>query len=329
VHVLAPHEKVSQHQLSYRTSRAATALSKHPSSKIISPHEIALQHLIDTGNLGGDYRAKCLEADVVVKLFLLDASTSTFTDEVGLWQQLRHPNIIKLYGACEDGNLQLFVCEYASSGSLDEYLKSCKLEQHTPWKFLYQAALGLELLHERKIVHGDLRCRNLLVGSDGFVKVANFGLSGVAGPIASGKSSPMMMASMRWQSPEGLKGEIASFASDVYSLGMCIVEAVTGVAPWGDKNDDRVEFIKRNWRPENFREVDMNEPPGLDSEVLAMVRRMCCQDPGKRMKITSVVYELECLAAKEDTQANGCSPHSSTSTVSTIDTYNNGEVTKR
>jgi ankyrin repeat protein/tRNA A-37 threonylcarbamoyl transferase component Bud32 len=330
VRILAPLEKISQRQLSQRSSRVNTSPFSRLSSKTISPLEIELQQRIDEGNLGGDYRARWLDADVVVKLFVSDAPTSTFANEVWVWQQLRHPNVVKLYGACDDGILQLFVCEYASNGSLDEYLGSSNLERRTPWQYLYQVALGLEFLHERNIVHGDLRCRNILVGSDGLVKLANFGLSGTARTAASVNSTTMLEDSKRWQSPERLRGDEASFASDVYSLGMCIVEAVTGNAPWSYEDDYSVDCFKRNWRPEGDLEVDRNEPPGLEGDKLALVRRMCCQDPEKRMNTTSVVYELECLAAMENALAQGGLGHPTTDTAAlTIDAFNNGEVTKR
>jgi ankyrin repeat protein/serine/threonine protein kinase len=328
--VLAPLEETSQGQLSQRIDRATASPFTHlqVSSKTISPLEIELQQLIDVGNLGGDYRAKWLDADVVVKLFVPDTSTSTFADEVHLWQQLRHPNIIKLYGACEDGILQLFVCEFASNRSLDEYLKSCDPELRTPWKFLYQAALGLEFLHERKIVHGDLRCRNILIGSDGLAKLANFELSVWTQTGAFSNPTPVLKDSMSWQSPERLEGEEASFASDVFSLGMCIIEAVTGSVPGGYGVDYLAD--DRNWRSDDNRDTDDFEPRWLDSKSLVLVRRMCCHDPGKRTSITSVVYELECLAAKEDARAQGGSGHSATDkTISTIDAFNNGQVMKR
>jgi serine/threonine protein kinase len=331
VRILAPLEKTSQRQLSQRTSRVTTSPFSHLSSKTISPFEIALQQLIDAGNLGGDYRARWLDADVVVKIFVSDASTASFTDEVQLWQQLRHPNAIKLYGACDNGNLQLFVCEYASNGSLDEYMRSSNAERQRPWQYLYQAALGLEFLHERNIVHGDLRCRNILIGSDGFVKLANFGSSASSRKAASVNSTAMLKDSMRWQSPERLRGEETSFASDVYSLGMCIVEAVTDDTPWGNNRSDyMVNNFKRNWRPEDNQQVGKNEPPGLDGEAPALVCRMCCQDPEKRLNTTSVVYELEILAAKEEVLAQGGTGHLSMDTATfTAESFNNGEPMKR
>lgn len=104
------------------------------------------------------------------------------------------------------------------------------MEKPTIWKYLDEAALGLEYLHERGIFHGNLRCSNMLIGSDGMAKLFNLGLSGsIKRPGRA--SSGVVVGSMRWQPPEVLGGKMPSFASDVYSLGMCIVEAATGKIP--------------------------------------------------------------------------------------------------
>ncbi|KAG7382126.1 Leucine-rich repeat serine/threonine-protein kinase 2 [Phytophthora pseudosyringae] len=151
-----------------------------PSGCSIPPSEIELTLFSPNNNIGGDFYAKWLDADVVVKLFIPDASHSSFEDEVRMWQQLRHPNVIKMYGACAaEPNLQFFVCEYASKGSLIEPVEPSLTDKSTLWKHLHEAALGLEYLHERGTAHGDLRCSNILIGSDGLAKLSNFGLSGL------------------------------------------------------------------------------------------------------------------------------------------------------
>ncbi|KAE9320860.1 hypothetical protein PF001_g5189 [Phytophthora fragariae] len=116
----------------------------------IPPSEMELTLFHENGSIGGDFLAKWLDADVAVKLFIPDASSTSFEDEVRLWQQLRHPNVLKMYGACDAGpRLKFFVCEYASNGSLLEHVNSSSVKKRTMWKYLYEAALGLEFLHER------------------------------------------------------------------------------------------------------------------------------------------------------------------------------------
>ncbi|KAE8961063.1 hypothetical protein PR003_g31115 [Phytophthora rubi] len=151
-----------------------------PSRCFIPPSEIELTLFHENGSIGGDFLAKWLDSDVAVKLFIPDAFSTSFEDEVRLWQQLRHPNVLKMYGACYAGaHLKFFVCEFASNGSLLEHVNSSSVGKRTMWKYLYEAALGLEYLHERGIVHAELRCSNILIGSDGTAMLAYFRLSGL------------------------------------------------------------------------------------------------------------------------------------------------------
>lgn len=204
-----------------------------------------------------------------------------------------------MYGECEvNPNLRFFVCEFASKGSLWENIELISVGKLTMWTHLYEAALGLEYLHERGIVHGDLRCSNILIGSDGQAKLANFGLSRSNG---SGLTSKVVVGSARWQAPEFGDGVLPSFESDVYSLGMTILEATTRKIPWSDQDDTRAWFHRTRWAPE----TDEGHPPGSPpAEIRDLVWRMCCHDPHKRVSLSSVVYELDQLILKESSSSN-------------------------
>jgi serine/threonine protein kinase len=138
--------------------------------------------LIEREGVDVQFRAKWLDAEVAVKLFIPGASRSSFAEEVTTWRYLAY-------------------------------------------------------LHERKMVYGDLRGSNIMIGSDGLTKLAEFSLSGstrTSGLAVSTEGG--VFVSTRWQSPERLEGEEATCASDVYSLGLCIVEVVSGEIPWKDKS---------------------------------------------------------------------------------------------
>ncbi|EGZ30248.1 hypothetical protein PHYSODRAFT_391381, partial [Phytophthora sojae] len=99
------------------------------------------------------------------------------------------------------------------------------------WRLLHGAALGLQFLHEKKIVHGDLKCNQILVTEEKTAKLTDFGFS-----FALMESKPTTSTgAVRWKAPELLRSESCSltFESDVYSFGMCVVEAVSGNVPWG------------------------------------------------------------------------------------------------
>jgi serine/threonine protein kinase len=276
------------------------------------PSEVELGQFFEEGNIGGDFRVKWLGADAVAKLFIPDASASTLEQEVRAWQELRHPNVLKLYGVCQAApDVNFFVCEYASRGSLAEFAASPSSSSSSDlkpltWKFLYEAALGLEYLHERGIIHGDLRCSNILIGNDGMAKLSSFGSTEVATHPRS------VVRSMRWQAPEVLKGRPASRESDVYSLGMCILEAESGKQPWSTCGEGDTRYSKMHWNADAHASVpydqfDWKNPSDDDIFVRRadphfvrrsreLVWRMCCKDPRERSSLTSIISELEQLA---------------------------------
>ncbi|RLN76023.1 hypothetical protein BBJ28_00026568, partial [Nothophytophthora sp. Chile5] len=151
----------------------------------IPQHQVELGAHIADGSIGAVYEGQWLGTEVVVKQVLTDQdgreNRAQFRREVDLWFNLNHENLIKLYGGCHEGR-PFFVCERANSGTLVFYLKGRTRKE--VWRAIWRASLGLQHLHDRGIVHGDLKGNNILV-SDDKAKLADFGLSVVVSPCAS------------------------------------------------------------------------------------------------------------------------------------------------
>ncbi|KAG7379054.1 hypothetical protein PHYPSEUDO_009120 [Phytophthora pseudosyringae] len=128
-------------------------------------------------SFGAVYLGKWFSTDVVVKQVLTNQSdrenSEQFFHEVNLWASFNHDNLIKLYGACHEGQ-PCFVCERADGGTLVKYTQG--RSQFPAWRAIWEAVKGLQYLHERGIVHGDLKGNNILV-CDATAKLADFGLS--------------------------------------------------------------------------------------------------------------------------------------------------------
>ncbi|RLN91553.1 hypothetical protein BBJ28_00010961 [Nothophytophthora sp. Chile5] len=266
--------------------------------------------------------------------------SAVFYRELSIWHRLNHPHVVKLYGGCHVGGQPFFVCEFASNGRLDVYLRrhaslgtgsggdrgrsisttSRSTAAHSTstsstgssgvsastlasrrrgeaWQKLRQSALGLQYLHQHSIVHGDLKCDNILVAADGTAKLTDFGLSSIRRYVADKDEdvakSPVVGA-QRWKAPECLAGSPPTFESDVFSFGMCILQAVSGEFPWGSRMPDAaVRFHVRRGvlppRPEGFE----------DDAHWDLIRRMCCFDPQKRLKLAVVVQRLARFADLE------------------------------
>lgn len=109
-----------------------------------------------------------------------------FLREAEIWKNLHHPHIVLLYGAClmfgeQTDQPGLFICEEADNGSLRDFLFNERQASRSPpvWRALRDAALGLRFLHQRGIVHGDLKGNNIVVSKSGVAKLTDFGLSSI------------------------------------------------------------------------------------------------------------------------------------------------------
>ncbi|ETP25617.1 serine/threonine protein kinase [Phytophthora nicotianae CJ01A1] len=252
-------------------------------------YELEDEVVFARGGFGEVSRAKWLNSDVIVKRIITHGrhdQKEMFQREIELWFGLNHPHVVKLFGGCHIGT-PFFVCEEAKNGSLDKYLRAHPTEV---WQKLYEAALGLEYLHARGIVHRDLKCDNILVNIDGDAKLTDFGLSALESAGDQGERS----GAVRWVAPECLTGKQASYASDVFSLGMCIIQAVTGKLPWGNQLDNAV--VKYRVRNGELPQ----RPPQFSDDQWQLVENMCKFDPNERMRLLVVVQRLRRLAEFPD-----------------------------
>lgn len=227
--------------------------------------------------------------DVVVKCLENEARANEerFLSQCELWFGMKHAHVVKMLGACHVTSPRFIVCEYADNGTLDSYLdRESTPRASTTRTMLHQTAQALVYLHSREIIHGDLRCSNVLVAGDQ-AKLSGFGVSFVRGRAPFMSVQPTTGA-MRWKAPELLKGCIPSLASDVYSFGMCIIEALTGHAPWRSEDDESVlRSVKKGLLP--------TQPKELDDRTWRLVQQMCATDPKQRIGIKTVAEHLNSI----------------------------------
>lgn len=238
---------------------------------------------------------------VVVKCLLIadtqmdERAQQRVESEISIWHKLNnHPNIIKMFGASHVSDPPFIVCEDAVHGNLGSFLVRVEANKRKVWRLLYQAALGLDHVHKNKVVHGDLKLNNILVGADGMAKLSDFGLSAVRSGATlsmSSASSSGMSGGLRWRAPECLRRR-PTFASDVYSLAMCIIEAFLGEPPFAFLDDDTVrEAIRDGEIPER--------PDEMDDDAWDLVITMTVKDPAQRCSLGVVLERLKDFAEKE------------------------------
>ncbi|KAH7388429.1 hypothetical protein KP509_16G075000 [Ceratopteris richardii] len=152
--------------------------------------------------------------------------------EVEVLSKLDHPNIVRYLGSSiEERRLCIFL-ELVSKGSLGSNLRNYRcFGDHMIRNYTKQILLGLNYLHQKRTIHRDIKCANILVDVSGQVKLADFGIAKQVGEslVSSVKGTPLYMA------PEVLSnGDCYSFPADIWSLGCTVLEMADGKPPWSD-----------------------------------------------------------------------------------------------
>ncbi|KAG6618766.1 TKL protein kinase [Phytophthora cinnamomi] len=256
------------------------------------------QQPFSAGSFGKVYKGWWLSTRVVVKTVIVadEKERRTFHREVRIWQKARHPNIVPFFGACDEGSTYFFVCEEAKNGKLLDYLYHAREEGRSlVWRKLLDAALGLHFLHERRIVHSDLKCNQILVSKDGVAMLTDFGLSFLTTEQSGDEET---VGAIRWKAPEVIRKDkpVAPNAqSDVYSFGMCVVEAVTSDVPWGQNMLDAVVKFHVT------RQMFMPRPKAFVNDAQwELVLGLCAFDPSERMKLSDAIEMIRGFAEEEE-----------------------------
>ncbi|KAG7379007.1 hypothetical protein PHYPSEUDO_009168 [Phytophthora pseudosyringae] len=250
------------------------------------------------GDVGSvHYADRYLGPKVVVKRFCVDDSVvdesmwMRIGKEVDALFALEHPNIMQMYCASHVSSPPFLVSANAENGNLRCFLARSDDNKKKMWQLLYEAAVGLDYVHKKGVVHGNLKLSNILVDATMRSKLSDFGLTTLrmcctlSKPSAGKPSS----GSMRWQAPECFR-QLPTFASDVFSFGMCIIEAVSGAPPFGLLSDDE---YRANLRNGSY----CDKPDGMPYDLWGFVLLMTNRDPTKRIDL-QLVDKLKEIAAR-------------------------------
>lgn len=156
--------------------------------------------------------------------------------EITLMKRLVHPHIVHYYGSTDDaaGKRILIFMELVGGGTLTQYLRQYqKVPRDLLKKWVRQMLLGVRYLHDSGVVHRDIKGANILMTTDGTIRLADFGCSKSIGETCSKtKGCSTMVGTPYWMAPEVLKSLPYGPKADIWSVGCTIVEMITGKPPW-------------------------------------------------------------------------------------------------
>ncbi|WOL14209.1 hypothetical protein Cni_G22989 [Canna indica] len=274
--------------------------------QIINNEDLEELQELGSGTFGTVYHGKWRGTDVAIKRIKSSYFTGQpsqtdkmilgFWREVSILSKLHHPNVVAFYGVVKDepGGALATVTEYMSHGSLKHVLQ--RKERHLDFRkrllIAMDAAIGMEYLHSRNIVHFDLKCDNLLVNlkdpSRPICKVCDFGLSKM-------KPNTMVSGGVRgtlpWMAPELLyiSGNKVSEKIDVYSFGIVMWEILTGEEPYADMHYGEVigGLLHNTLRPP--------VPASCDRDWRSLMEKCWAADPAQRPTFTEIASNLKSI----------------------------------
>jgi mitogen-activated protein kinase kinase kinase 1 len=163
--------------------------------------------------------------------------------EIALLSEIQHPNIVQYLGTERDDEKLYIFLELVSKGSLAHLYEKYEFFYDQVRLYTKQILLGLKYLHDRKIIHRDIKCANILVDASGTVKLADFGMAKQTDKLGMLKS---FLGSAHWMAPEVVRGGAAgrsyNLKADIWSLGCTVLEMATGNPPYGEMESHVVLF---------------------------------------------------------------------------------------
>ncbi|XP_074643836.1 mitogen-activated protein kinase kinase kinase 1-like [Tubulanus polymorphus] len=235
--------------------------------------------LLGTGAFSSCYQARDTTSGVIVAVKQIAFCRNSDSEqekvveaikaEIDLMTKMNHRNVVRILGATQEGvHFNMFV-EWMSGGSVAYLLsKYGAFSEQVVINYTQQVLLGLAYLHDKQMIHRDLKGANLLVDSTGqTVKIADFGAAGRLSAQATmvGEFKGQLLGTIAFMAPEVLRGEDYGRSCDIWSIGCVMIEMVTAKPPWGASDlSNHLALI--------FKIASATKPPPVPDYVSPPVR---------------------------------------------------------
>ena len=239
-----------------------------------------LEEFIGKGGMAMVYRALDQRTghSVAVKIlrpeFNGDAEfLQRFEREAAAASKMNHHNIVNLLDMGQEGECHYLVMEYVKGKTLKEIIaEKGPLPPQIAAQIAIRILSALQHAHANGIIHRDIKPQNILVHSEGHIKVADFGIARVAGTGTLSRSDSVM-GSVYYFSPEQAKGGEVTEASDLYSVGVVLYEMLTGQVPFDGDTPVAVAMQQINGTPRPVRSLRPDVPPAMEKVVVKAMEK--------------------------------------------------------
>lgn len=252
-------------------------MDKYVGKKLDGRYEI--RELIGIGGMANVYR--CYDTiddrEVAIKILKDEYLNNLefirrFKNESKAIAVLSHPNIVKVFDVSFGDMIQYIVMEYIDGITLKEYIQQ---QGVLTWKetvhLISQVLQALSHAHSKGVVHRDVKPQNMMLLSDGTIKVTDFGIARFSNNTKT--MTEQAIGSVHYIAPEQAKGDITDGRTDIYSLGVMMYEMLTGKLPYDGDNAVSVALMHLQLTPDAPTKINADIPEGLEEITLKAMQK--------------------------------------------------------
>ncbi len=269
--------------------------------------------VVGSGGFAWVYKAFDPELEIPVALKVLkpqyagdEKFEQRFRREASTAARLRHPNIIKIFAVGKDNDAVYFAMDYLPQGLPDRLEVIPTLPEPVLIRLGIDVASALGFAHREGVIHRDIKTDNILFDEHGNAIVADFGIARAVSNYAQQTGTNMVVGTPQYFSPEQARGLTLDGRADLYSLGVTLYRAATGLLPF--TGEDWYEIARQHVedRPRKPREHNPSLSKGMERVILTLLEK----DPGDRYQTGEAVCQAlgALLTEKGETIAMRATP---------------------
>lgn len=270
-------------------------MDKYLGKRLDGRYEI--RDIIGVGGMAVVYKAYDSVDEKIVAIKILkeeftgnDEFLRRFKNESKAIAVLSHPNIVKVFDVSFGDLIQYIVMEYIEGITLKEYIeKEGPLSWTDAVRFTLQILRGLQHAHDKGVVHRDVKPQNIMVLSDGTIKVTDFGIARFA-RSEQRTITDKAIGSVHYISPEQARGENTDDKADIYSVGVMLYEMITGQLPFQAESAVSVAIMQLQKDPKLPREINGSIPLGLEQITMHAMQK---EAPKRYKSAAEMLCDLE------------------------------------
>lgn len=266
-------------------------------SRVWSVQDFEIGKPLGRGKFGHVYLAREKKTHFIVALKILPKSRldgsqgqEQLRGEIEIQSNLRHPNILRLYGHFYDDEKIYLILEYAPKGELFRYINKNVLSETTCSTMFLQVVDAIIYCHSKKVIHRDIKPENILIGLNGEMKLGDFGWS---------KHSPSsrrqtLCGTPDYLAPEIVDGQTYDEKVDVWSLGILLYELFTGRTPFEAADQEAVFRL--------ISKAEFSFPSYIPSDARDLMQKLLVRNPSLRIPLANISthsWVIRCLKKRK------------------------------